>query len=329
MLEETLVVALDFDGCADERIVREKLRARIVQLVRENPICKNVIVCIASLRQSVWLDFFNSRSGREEPYVSCSILGTSFVDALQATLGEDISVSFEALLAYDIYNRLEEGSTFQAMQQINYRHCHQQREPKSLSIKNTAAESVEMFAWAGVHFSASKSVLKELSMADGFKRDICHMLMQQISIKLGADQRFSFLMVDDKGDILKKLMRFLGAHRALIPSNCSFKGMQHCTYSAAHAEYIPFPEMNWIRGSGTMNLDFQKDMRFLRQKCLAVSNTSNEYATHYALMLGHLAHKRQMHQGLFSFYGQRVFSEDVADPSLNINTQAGDHFSCA
>ncbi|MDF1647121.1 MAG: hypothetical protein P1U61_09160 [Legionellaceae bacterium] len=290
-LGETLVLSIDFDACTDTENTRKQLLNRIVNFISEYPQYKQLIVCIGSARQSIWLDFFNATQKRQERYQSCCILGVRFIDELQTALGQDITVSFEPILTSDVYSELPLGTTFSFMKTTRYQTYHVEKEAVHIEAMNTQNMPVEMFNWNGKRFNASKARLTELSSHDIFKRDICYMQMHQVARRLGPSTRFSFILIDDKGDILAKLKSFFSQNKSLIPTTCMFKCTQHAPYRNQDFRHIHFSGISWMQGAGEHNVAFEKTMQALRASALQTTLSPLPYEQKYALYLSQFADK--------------------------------------
>ncbi len=306
MAEETLVVGIDFDGCSNTEAAREKLKTFIVDFVQENPDYKKLIVCIASLRQSVWLDFVGAAQSKDGFFETCSILGTDFFEVLKASVGASIEVFFEPILTYDVYHNLLPGTTFEAMQDVDYQTCLEDKEESYLSGRDINNKPVQMFSWTGSRFGLSVDVIDNWSMANVSKQDICYMLMHHIARYLG-DGEFTFLLIDDLASMLFELECFFKENADVVPSTCSFRGIQFDHQNNA------FPPSSMvtdcIQGYGKIDVDFQTNMRAIREQSLNLERKA-EYPAHYAAGLVALANKPAMDEGVSPLRQMSVF--DVA-----------------
>ncbi|MCH9755672.1 MAG: hypothetical protein K0U37_00565 [Gammaproteobacteria bacterium] len=281
---ETLVLSVDFDGCSDTKYARNALIERIVAFVRGTSY-QNIIICIGSLRQSVWIDSLNAMQNKpDEMYQSCCVLGLDFIEALRPYLDERITLSFENILTYDVYHQLQFGTTFSFFQQADYRAYHTSKRPVSWMVDNTEKMPVEMLKWTGTNYDLSEKKTQELSANDTTKKDIMYMQMHHFAQFLGDNTHFSFVLIDDKQPILKKLDQFFSDYAGLIPRTCFFKGMQHAPYE----RWLEPIETTWIRGCGVINSAFDVHLREMRMLAL---KTPHEYEVIYAAALSELARK--------------------------------------
>jgi hypothetical protein len=282
MSVETLVLSVDFDGCSDTKYARNALIHRIADFVRGTSYQK-IIICIGSMRQSVWIDFLNAmQTNREEVYQSCRILGLDFIEALQPHLDKNIIISFENILTYDVYNQLPSGTTFSFFQQANYEAYHALEQPVSWTVDNVEKVSVDMLKWSGKHYELSKEKIEELSTNDASKKDILYMQMHYFAQMLGDKTPFSLVLIDDLEPILSKLGRFFSDNPGLVPITCFFKGIQHAPYE----QWLKPIETPWVRGGGIINLPFEQEMRRIRALAL---QTPHKYEVVYAVALSKLS----------------------------------------
>jgi hypothetical protein len=124
----TLILSLDFDGCTDTPEARDKLIDTIHAYCLEHPQYSEIVLVIGSLRQSLFSDLNNAIMNSvhfEGELLSCSILLSEFAEKLSSKLNtteeEKIKVISEPLLASDIYNDFEPGTTIDLIKEINYK----------------------------------------------------------------------------------------------------------------------------------------------------------------------------------------------------------------
>jgi len=275
---EILILPLDFDGCTDSKEGREYLKKFILSFIQENPHYKKIILCIFSLRQSVWIDFVNAFKNANFKYGSCSILAEDFFSELKEELALlDIALSFESILTHDVYNKLKPGSTFLAMNKINYRQCLQFRRPSNLVINNEEDTPVTMFAWTGSRPDLSESKMAEHSCQNKDKTDICYMFMHYFAKQLGS-QRYTILVIDDLVSVLSNAETYFASHAGLIPDTCLFHGIQHFPFEKKY--YPDSYKTSLIQGRGQLNPNFAEDMIRIRQQSLNAS--CDIYQTNFA-----------------------------------------------
>ena len=310
MSEETLVVAVDFDGCSDTKEASDSLIKFVTEFAAENPEYKKLIVCIASLRQSVWLDFAGAMQSKLAPYASCSYLGSAFVDKIKANIGDGIEVLFEPILTYDVYHELLPGSTFSAMKQVDYYRFLTVQQDYYLSVMNRHKQPTQLLAWIGSQFGLSSDVVDYWSFGNHSKKDICYMLMHHIANQLGPDSAFTFLLIDDLLPMLRDMELFLSENQTLIPSTCAFRGIQ-C--NATKKVFPPSSEVtDCIQGYGVINPHYQRDMRAMRMQSLDLSDKAR-YPDKYATQLVILSDKLNVPRNSDTVSNLREFSVfDVA-----------------
>ena len=191
---------------------------------------------------------------------------------------------FEPVLTYDVYHKLPFGTTFSWMKQTDY-YAYQVKEKKAyLKANNHSGTPVDMLKWTGSHFDLSEKEIEILGAFDTFKRDLCYMQMQQAAKKLGSSAYFSFILVDDRGDILKQLKQFFVAHTGLVPMTCRIQYMQHTSYNPLfNLEFISFSDTSWTEGCGVVNANFEANMRRIRALALQdLGAYEKMYAAHLA-----------------------------------------------
>lgn len=147
----TLVLSLDFDGCTDTPESRDRLIDNIHSYCFANPQYTEIIVIIGSLRQSLFSDLNNAIMNSVHfsgQLLSCSILLSEFVDKLSAKLNaieDKIRVIAEPLLASDIYNNLEPGTSIRLINQISYQDFIGEHRFQFVPVCDFSGENVSYF----------------------------------------------------------------------------------------------------------------------------------------------------------------------------------------
>ena len=119
-----LVISLDYDGCSDEPYSRLAIVNHVIRTCEVLTSINKIVVMIGSLRQSVLLDLHNSLNHSSFPhFLSCELIYSEFLPLLQTkihdmNLTQITEIEFAPLLLSDIYNKLETGVTFNAIQHI-------------------------------------------------------------------------------------------------------------------------------------------------------------------------------------------------------------------
>jgi hypothetical protein len=149
-MKDTLVLSLDFDGCTDTSESRYKLIEFISFYCFTNPHYKVVALAIGSLRQFVITDYYNARmhyQSHGNRLISCSILLKEFAQELQVQLkaillGAAPQVKTIKLLASDIFNNLEIGTTFNHMDHDIYLSMLRSNSFLPISIRTSCGREV-------------------------------------------------------------------------------------------------------------------------------------------------------------------------------------------
>lgn len=286
---ETLVVGIDYDGTADSRRSQLSVIHQLDEIITDNPHYKHLMVYIASARKSVWLDASNAMlPDRPERYTSCAVLGTTFLDDLRKHFGARISISFESLLMHDVEYNLPRGRTFLAMEQMSpyYEAYATQKKKNGFWVNDMNQNRVDMFGWNGKKLcdrywkTLSKEKLRELSQGDVLKRDLTYLHMQDaaqiIQKKHEAGElnnaEFTYVLMDDRADIVSELGRFYKQNPGLVPHTGAFR--------AIHQQPLFFADCSTtlMRGLGPINHDIESMLRSIRQEALQAKNYQTTYA---------------------------------------------------
>ncbi len=220
---KTLVVSIDFDGCADTPAGKERIMDDILDYVSKAPSVEQIVVMIGSLRQTLILDCYNAQ--RNAPnhggnLLSCFELGTVFIDQLSKRIA--IPVIFDPLMMSDILNSLEMGTTYTAMGEF-----HQKlNDGRSLLTFITPSSVADI----GVDLLAQQrsddfpDVVPAYEWCDVSKISTMIVQMNHAVITYGAiknDRKIHFRFYDDREDILSTLVRYLGKCN-LVPQDVIF-----------------------------------------------------------------------------------------------------------
>ena len=157
---ELLVLNIDFDGCTDTPLARQKLADYIVSICLENPHYKEISIIIGSLRQSLLLDLINAHNNayaHDGQLFSCAIILDEFYSILNVKLQKlphtPPKVNKINFLTYDLYNNLPIGTTFNSMQTKTYNQMFNPQNFDSLPIVDNQGENIsklsleELIAW--------------------------------------------------------------------------------------------------------------------------------------------------------------------------------------
>lgn len=216
---KTLVISIDFDGCADTSTGKQHIIQNVVGFVDQYPSVQRIIVLIGSLRQSLESDYFNATQNakyHDNLLLSCYQIGTLFIQQLRdalSTSGSNIIVEFDPLMMSDILNDLELGATYQALQSF----YKQNVLPKEFIITSVQNASVDLLMT-----SADPSVQHAFEWMDPSK--ISTIMVQTnyiVQTYRDSSQNIHFRFYDDRRDILGNLCQAL-ERDCLLVQNMTF-----------------------------------------------------------------------------------------------------------
>jgi hypothetical protein len=250
-----LILSLDFDGCSDRPFSQQEIINHVKKTCLENPTIESIYLIIGSLRQTAMLDVGNAQRNSEHPhYLSCTTLYDVFLGQLHRRISKlglerTPSVHFCPLLMNDIYNHLETGSTFKAMQNIftwpSLQIARIQNNTHELLVRNQRGENINIL---------SDASNKEI--ADCSKVTLIYTQMHHFAKHLDAAP-ILMQFYDDRLDILSGLQQFYTSAPKLMPENIhlqlicqkALKGVQPTLYNAEP-----------IKGQGEINQDYHELM---------------------------------------------------------------------
>ena len=91
------------------------------------------------------------------------------------------------------------------MEKINYRALHVLREGIHSMELNDKGELITLLGWDGDNYTLPKQDISKLCTSSGYKFDICYIQMHHAAQQLGEHAQFSYLLIDDRVDILSSL----------------------------------------------------------------------------------------------------------------------------
>jgi hypothetical protein len=215
----TLVMSIDFDGCADTSTGKQHIIQNVVDFVDQYPSVQRIIVLIGSLRQSLDSDYYNATQNAKyhnNLLLSCYQIGTLFIQQLRNTLStreSNITVEFDPLMMSDILNDLELGATYQSLQSF----YKQSVLPKEFIITSLQNASVDLLMT-----SADPGVQHAFEWMDPSK--ISTIMVQTnyiVQTYRDSSQNIHFRFYDDRRDILNNLCQAL-ERDCLLVKNMTF-----------------------------------------------------------------------------------------------------------
>ena len=250
-----LILSLDFDGCSDKPFSQQEIINHVKQTCLENPSIESIYLVIGSLRQTAMLDVGNAQRNSEPPrYISCTILYEQFLAQLHrriAKLGLERtpSVHFCPLLMNDIYNHLETGATFKAMQNIftwpSFQIARIRDNTHEFFVRNQRDENINVL---------SHESNKEI--ADCSKVTIIYTQLHHFAKHLDTAP-ILMQFYDDRLDILRGLRDFYISAPELMPENMHLHLIHHQSLQGMKSNpFTPEP----IKGQGVTNPDYHELM---------------------------------------------------------------------
>lgn len=210
-----LILSVDFDGCSDNAHGRHKIIEDARCFVNQHPTIDEIVVIIGSLRQSLFLDKYNAidyANYHHASLVSCKLLGESFVFELKQALPPHLNIHFDPILTSDIYNQLQAGTTFQAMQ--NY--FASDMSPSHI-VTNQNGQLIDLLLYPSKH-QEEVGIRGTRELIDFSKISIMYMQMQHVANRM-PNASIAFRFYDDRMDIHQKLKNFFQDHPYSIPEN--------------------------------------------------------------------------------------------------------------
>lgn len=217
-----LVLSVDFDGCSDNAHGRLKILTEVQAYLQHHPNIQKIVIIIGSLRQSLFLDKYTAidyAAYHNSSLVSCKLIGESFLEDLRRSLPSNIHISFDPLLTSDIYNHLQAGTTFQAMQ------TYFSRDIKEVShvVSNKHGELIDLLLYPqpttkDLQLQGSRELI------DFTKISIMYLQMQHMA-NLMPEDSITFRFYDDREDIHRKLNSFFHTHPYSIPKNMTWNSV--------------------------------------------------------------------------------------------------------
>lgn len=261
-----LVLGLDFDGCTDSRIARDKLSADIANFVLEHPEIESLDFIVSSLRQNFYLDYYNAalRNPRDDlgRTQSCTALNEGWLRDTSAKI-DDLFIkhhftrtipkmSFHPVLLSDIFNDFNDGTTFSKMEEFQHYTQHLGSGACSVTVENRSGQEISLAAYdefTGVFQPPNKNA--SFDFYDTSKILLLWIQMQFFANSFGTGQPFRFRFIDDNSDIIEGVTQFFQKNRHLMPENCWFE----CLYMSSNLHHYP-PEYKpgtVIKGIGPLH----------------------------------------------------------------------------
>lgn len=261
-----LVLGLDFDGCTDTQLARDKLSTDIANFVLEHPEIESLDFIVSSLRQNFYLDYYNAaiqnptdERGRTQ---SCTALADGLLRDTTFKIYELFrknnltrtipKVTFHPLLLSDILNDFVDGTTFSKMEEFQHYSQPPEAGMCSVTVENRKGQDISLAAYdrfTGMFEPPDEN--PSFDFYDTSKILLLWIQMQFFANLFGKTVPFRFRFVDDNSDIIDGVMQFFQKNRHLMPENCSFE----CLYMSSNDHHYP-PEYKpgaVIKGAGPLH----------------------------------------------------------------------------
>lgn len=229
---DVFVASIDFDGCSDTQHGKQHIIDDVLKCVAQYPSIKHIAVIIGSLRQSLACDYMNAVNNAVHHgniLLSCHGIGADLTDKLRSAVAacEDLSekptVEFDPFMMSDIFNYLEEGTTYKALHRFHEK-LRQGEKPKQFVIRSLDDNYVDLLG-----MSTHSKVTHSFEWNDKSKISTLITQMHHFAQKYTEKPKIHFRFYDDRLDILTTLNDYFKAG-LLIPSTVTFDSVQNDEY---------------------------------------------------------------------------------------------------
>ncbi|MFZ4077757.1 MAG: hypothetical protein ACOYKA_07215, partial [Legionellaceae bacterium] len=267
----TLVFSLDYDGCTHTLEGQSAVINHIIATALENPLCQNIILCSASLRQSLSLELLNAiqkqyKNHKRSQWISSAeelqnITTNVYLrlkDTYQ-TLGKTApTVALNPIHTFDVYHDLPAYTTHKTMTAQHYQLLYEASKVDDVEVwrDNKQGLPVCLLFWPK-NSKVISGFPSTLACQDSYKVLTHYMVAHDHALQFTGKTKITFF--DNLRSNLKVSETMFGSHPNLLPKTCHFQGIELLS-SDTQVQLGAF-KTDVIQGTGEANADYRADLR--------------------------------------------------------------------